>query len=167
MLILERRSSIKDDKLVCESMMSLVIIDINPVNFDFEIMVALNQIARDLFEENGVYGVKFDGQIKYILNASLYPPLGVDYPMTILERAAFYWVRIATKQAYHNGNKRTALLSALAYLDLNGYIFDEEALVHETGKDMYGISVDIANGNLTEANVYDLLFKYSAIKLFE
>lgn len=147
-------------------MLSLARVDIEPANFDYQRLVELNEISRNMFEENGAYGVKFKGQLEYILNASLYPLRGIDYPMTILERSAFYWVRIATKQAYHNGNKRTALLSALAYMDSNGYEFDEYALAQNTGKDMYQISVEIANGRLNEQNIRDLLFEYSAIKLY-
>lgn len=144
----------------------MICVERAPINFDYEILVELNKIARYMFEENGVYGVKFGGQLEYIVNASLYPPMGVEYPMTILERAAFYWVRIATKQAYHNGNKRTALLAALTYLEWNGYELDKVSLEHEIGKTLYEITIDIANGKFNETDIYNLLLEHSVIKLF-
>lgn len=114
-----------------------------------------------MFGEDGIYGVKFEGQLKFILNAAMYPPVGVDYPMTILERAAFYWIQIARKQAYHNGNKSTALLVMLTYLDANGYELNEYSLEKKTAKYTYETTVDIANNKLNEEDVYKLLFEHS------
>lgn len=132
--------------------------------FDYDILIKLNDIARHIFEEAGVYGVKFGGQLDSILNRSLYPIVGYDYPMTIIERAAFYWVEIATKQAFNNGNKRTAFLAALTYLDSNGYKLDTDKF---TSEDLYDISLKIANHELNKQDIYDLIFNNVSIKIFE
>ncbi|KAA8453977.1 type II toxin-antitoxin system death-on-curing family toxin [Weissella paramesenteroides] len=133
------------------------------IDFDYDTLLKLNDTARNIFEEEGVYGVKFGGQLKSILMRSLYPPFDYDYPTTIIERAAFYWVEIATKQAFNNGNKRTAFLAALTYLELNGYELDTSEL---TSKKLYNTSLRIANHELDKDDVYNLIFDSVSIKMF-
>ncbi|WP_243148624.1 Fic family protein [Oenococcus sicerae] len=44
---------------------------------------------------------------------------GVDFHPTIIDKAAFLWYSIATKQLFNNGNKRTAFLSTIMFLKFN------------------------------------------------
>ncbi len=53
--------------------------------------------------------------------------------------AAAYAFHIAENQPFLDGNKKTALVSALAFLDINGYvILDPNGL-------LYSMLIDIAN----------------------
>lgn len=54
---------------------------------------------------------------------------GKDLYETIPEKAAAYGFGIAESQSFNDGNKRTAVIAMLAFLDLNGFEFyqsDEE-----------------------------------------
>lgn len=142
--------------------MHVWVVESEPVNPDLDVLMELNEKARHLFEEDGYYGVKFGGQLESIINRSLWPPFGYDYPTTIIERAAFYWCEIATKQAFNNGNKRTAILMAMNYLNANGYEFNSD---HLSDKELYKLTIKIANKELDKQDVYNLIFNNVSIRL--
>jgi death-on-curing protein len=48
----------------------------------------------------------------------------VDPYPTIFQKAAFMWHRIASAQIFFDGNKRTATIAALSFLQLNGYVIE-------------------------------------------
>jgi prophage maintenance system killer protein len=142
----------------------LLLTDIEPNNHDYLGLVKLNETARSLFEEDGTYGVKFGDQLRSMVYRSTYPPMGADKPMTIIERAAFYWFEIATHQAFHNGNKRTAFLAALSYLDMNGYNFDSATL---TEAKLYQITLKISRGEMALVDIERLLYRSTSIRMHE
>lgn len=51
---------------------------------------------------------------------------GEDAYPTLADKAAAYGYFIAQNQAFHNGNKRTAVLTMVTFLGLNGYEFVED-----------------------------------------
>lgn len=55
---------------------------------------------------------------------------------------------------FHNGNKRTALLSALVFLSLNGY-----SLEADNAEELYDISMDLANKRMTQESLEEYLLK--------
>jgi death-on-curing protein len=68
---------------------------------------------------------------------------GDDLYPTIPEKAGAYGFGIAESQAFIDGNKRTAAIAMLAFLDLNGYDFyqtDEEIeqMFVDLGADVIG-----------------------------
>jgi death-on-curing protein len=68
---------------------------------------------------------------------------GQDLYATVAEKAAAYGFGIAESQAFLDGNKRTATIAMLAFLDLNGYEFyqsDEEIeqMFVDLGADVIG-----------------------------
>jgi death-on-curing protein len=68
---------------------------------------------------------------------------GDDLYPTMAEKAAAYGFFIAESQAFLEGNKRTAAISMLAFLDLNGYDFHQsdaeiEQMFVDLGADVIG-----------------------------
>ena len=62
-----------------------------------------------------------------------------------------YAFHIAENQPFLDGNKRTALVYALAFLDINGYvILDPDGL-------LYSMLIDIANHSAGKSDLADLL----------
>ena len=64
-----------------------------------------------------------------VLEASLAAPKATfsdEYLMNLFEMAATYVVSICFNHPFLDGNKRTAALSALAFMYFNGYELDEE-----------------------------------------
>lgn len=69
----------------------------------------------------------------------------------IFEMAAAYAFHIAENQPFLDGNKRTALVSGLAFLDLNGIvIIDPDGL-------LYNMLIDIANRKADKQDMAELL----------
>lgn len=65
---------------------------------------------------------------------------GNDLYPTVPEKAAAYGFGIAEAQAFLEGNKRTAAISMLAFLDLNGHEF------HQTNEEIEQMFVDLGAG---------------------
>src|SRR5829696_6639768 len=100
----------------------------------------------------GIQGIRDKGLLE---SAVMMPQasFGGEYLHTdLFEMAAAYAFHIAENQPFLDGNKRTALVSALVFLDINGFeVLDDEMK-------LYDAMIAIAN---KEMDKYDLaeLFK--------
>jgi len=95
----------------------------------------------------GIQGIRDNGLLE---SAVMMPQasFGGEYlHQNLFEMAAAYAFHIAENQPFLDGNKRTALVSALVFLDINGYIILDE------GMKLYDAMIAIAN---KEMNKYDL-----------
>ncbi|OIL77776.1 type II toxin-antitoxin system death-on-curing family toxin, partial [Oenococcus oeni] len=104
-------------------------------------MIDLNNQAETIFTEDGIYGLKDRNGLDSVLALMNQETFGRDYYPTIIDKASFLWYTIATKQLFHNGNKRTAFLSALIFLKINFF-----NLIVNNSEKLYKISIDIAEG---------------------
>lgn len=69
----------------------------------------------------------------------------------LFEMSAAYAFHIAENQPYLDGNKRTALVSALVFLDLNGFeILDEDMK-------LYDAMISIANKEMDKYDLAELM----------
>jgi death on curing protein len=77
----------------------------------------------------------------------------IDYTQMddVFEIAAMYAVAIARGHVFNDGNKRTALVSALTYLDTEG------VAVQRSGQ-LEDIMVDVAQGLLNEKDLAEILY---------
>ena len=64
------------------------------------------------------------------------------YP-TIADKAGLYCYNIICNHIFTDGNKRTGLEAALAFLKLNGYRLDKKL----PNKDLYDFIIKVASGN--------------------
>ena len=69
----------------------------------------------------------------------------------IFEMAAAYAFHICQNHPFVDGNKRTALASALVFLDMNG-----ESILYDSDK-LYDAMVSMAAGKLTKSEFADVL----------
>ena len=69
----------------------------------------------------------------------------------VFEVAALYAVAIARGHVFNDGNKRTALVSALTYLDTEGVALKRSGQLED-------IMVDVAQGLVNERDLADILF---------
>ena len=103
--------------------------------------------SKQLDAHGGIHGIRSQSLFE---SAVMTPQasFGGEYlHKDIYEMAAAYAFHIAENQPFLDGNKRTALVSALAFLDINGYIIlDPNGL-------LYSILIEIANHT---ADKYDL-----------
>ncbi|MHA5107695.1 death-on-curing protein [Oenococcus oeni] len=108
-------------------------------------MIGLNNQAETIFTEDGIYGLKDRNGLDSVLALMNQETFGRDYYPTIIDKASFLWYTIATKQLFHNGNKRTAFLSALIFLKINFF-----NLIVNNSEKLYKISIDIAEGRMPQ-----------------
>ena len=103
--------------------------------------------SKQLDAHGGIHGIREQS----LLESAVMTPqasFGGEYlHQDVYEMAAAYAFHIAENQPFLDGNKRTALVSALAFLDLNGFIIlDPDGLLYE-------MLIDIAKHS---ADKYDL-----------
>ena len=107
-------------------------------------LIELNEIAEGILKyESFNNGLKDTDGLKAIIGGVDNSFYGTDVCPTIIDKAVYFWYKIAQKQLFHNGNKRTALLSAIILLTTNGYNFKGYNLRNLDGngvKDLYNIS---------------------------
>ena len=108
-----------------------------------EIDVALAYHNRQIAEHGGTEGLRDEGLLLSALarpqNLNAY---GEDVDISAL--AASYAFGIAKNHPFLDGNKRTALVVSIAFLNLNGFDFDVDP------KETYQKFYDLAQGTISE-----------------
>lgn len=103
-----------------------------------------------LSEEPGLHGdhgsAALEGALSRIDSRILYE--GLD---DVFEIAAMYAVALARGHVFNDANKRTALVTALAYLDSQGFVIERSDALED-------LMVDVAEGAVESAELAALLF---------
>ena len=105
--------------------------------------VVLGYKRRQIAEHGGTEGLRDEG----LLHSALGRPQNLNAygeSVDIAALAASYAFGIAKNHPFIDGNKRTALVVSVAFLNLNGFDFDVEP--PETYRQFY----DLAQGTLSE-----------------
>lgn len=135
-----------------------IVFDIPFQKMDLELFKDLNEKAEKMFREEWFYGIKDADALKALLARVDNGFFGIEpYPTTI-SKAKVFWYTIATKQMFNNGNKRTALLTALTFLRLNGYNLD-----FKDSSELYNISMDLANKIMSEDDLEQYLLQKTQV----
>lgn len=99
----------------------------------------------------GIQGIRDKGLLE---SAVMMPQasFGGEYlHQNLFEMAAAYAFHIAENQPFLDGNKRTALVSALVFLDINGFVVLDE------GMKLYDAMIAIANKEMDKHDLAELL----------
>ncbi len=107
--------------------------------------------SEQLDAYGGIHGIRDQS----LLESAVMTPqasFGGEYlHQDIFEMAAAYAFHIAENQPFLDGNKRTALVSALAFLDINGTI------IMDPSGSLYSALIDIANRTADKSDLAALL----------
>lgn len=123
----------------------------------------LNRKAQDIFKEEGNYYLKEPGIIENLLyRVENSVSFGVNRMPTLINKAAEIWYTIARYQAFSNGNKRTALLSTVDFLQ-NNFLKININPEKQMEKELYGISLKIANGQYDKQKVIEFIETYVTV----
>lgn len=134
---------------------------IAPLYVRYTSLAEYNKQAEKMFAEKSFYGIKDADGLHSLVNQVKQGGFGVDYFYpSILRMAAYYWYTIATKQMFNNGNKRTAFVVALAFLENNGY-----SLSDLTTDDLYQISMNLARSEMSSEDLFAFLQQRARINL--
>lgn len=82
--------------------------------------------ALQLADFGGLEGVRDQGLLESALEQPRATAFGQFLHGDLFEMAAAYLFHVVKNHAFMDGNKRTALLSALVFLDINGISIDRE-----------------------------------------
>lgn len=72
-------------------------------------------------EYGGIHGIRDKGLLESAVMMAQASFGGEYLHQNLFEMAAAYAFHIAENQSFFDGNKRTALVSALVFLDINGF----------------------------------------------
>lgn len=126
----------------------------------------LNKKAQDMFKEEGNYYLKEPGILENLLyRVENSISFGVNRMPTLIYKAAEIWYTIARYQAFSNGNKRTALLATVDFLQ-NSFLKIDISPEKQMENELYGISLRIANGQYDKQNVIEFI-KANAVVNFK
>ena len=129
--------------------------------YSLNTMALINAQAETLFREETTYGVKDRDGVKRILGAVLNGYGNMEFYPGVIKKAAAYWYKIATSQMFHNGNKRTALMSGLYYLVMNGFI-----LKAVDGNSLYRLTLELANERMTQSELESFIRGHVGLRYF-
>ncbi len=107
--------------------------------------------ADQLDAYGGIHGIRDQS----LLESAVMTPqasFGGEYlHQDLFEMAAAYAFHIAENPPFLDGNKRTALVAALVFLDFNGFV------VLDPERKLYAALIDIANKTMDKIDLADLL----------
>lgn len=91
-------------------------------------------------------GVREPTALKMCVNSIDSYAFGEETYPTLNEKSAILFINLVKKHCFHNGNKRTAYMSLIMFLELNGYTLDLDT---DTA---VNLCVDVAtwNGNFDD-----------------
>ena len=135
-----------------------IVIPAEQPSLDLEKLADLNEKSETLLKEEWFYGIKDEAGLKGMLGQVDNGFFGYTPYPTILHKATYFWYTISTKQMFNNGNKRTALLTSLLYLKINGFSFD---ILDEVK--LYNISIQVANKQFSYNQLYQYILRHSYI----
>lgn len=99
----------------------------------------------------GIHGIRDEGLLE---SAVMMPQASFGGELLhhgLFEMAAAYAFHIAENQPFLDGNKRTALVSALVFLDINGFEILDESMK------LYDAMISIANKEIDKYDLAELL----------
>ena len=91
---------------------------------DFRTLVMINREVVALTGDKHEYTEEDEERIKALLKAVEDLDGREDFRAVILDKASLLTFRVASGQNFHEGDKRTALVAGLAFLEMNGFEAD-------------------------------------------
>jgi death-on-curing protein len=100
-----------------------------------------------LHQHGGLQGVREPGYLDLIIEKPFTDFFGGEQYSGIFMKAAVYWHGIATSHCFSDGNKRTATMTALVFLDLNGFELKAD------DDELFEIVIRVATSEITIENL--------------
>ncbi len=102
--------------------------------------------AQQIERYGGAHGVRDQNVVRSALARPLHRRADEE-EADLADFAAAYLMGLVRSQGFNDGNKRTGLASALAFLRLNGHG------LHVAGKELYALTMQAATGEADDAVV--------------
>lgn len=121
----------------------------DPIFLEVEDVLAVHEEQLPVY--GGSAGLRDQGLLESAVAMPAATMGGAFLHAGLFAMAAAYAFHIAQNQPFLDGNKRTGLLAALVFLDLNGFA------VHDPDGELYGAMIAIAERRLGKAGLAALL----------
>ena len=122
---------------------------IAPEFLDLEEVLEIHALQLDEF--GGIAGVRDRGLLESAVEQPRATAFGELLHADLFEMAAAYLFHIAKNHAFLDGNKRTALVAALVFLDINGVSLERD------DERLYELTMAAAEGRADKAQIADQL----------
>lgn len=122
----------------------------------YEVIIRFHEDQIKLY--GGSSGIRDKGLLESALAQPEASFGGVYVHRTIFEKAAAYGYHICKNHPFYDGNKRTALLAMLTFLDVNGWSLKADK------KLLYATVVELASGKLEKEELSSFLENHSEKK---
>jgi death-on-curing protein len=113
--------------------------------------LTMSEVLTILQDQIRRYGGKYGVRDITLLSSAIAMPestFGGKYlHKDIYEQAAAYVFHICQNHPFLDGNKRTAIVSALIFLEINGISIDDP------NEELYGIMMKVANGKIGKQEI--------------
>lgn len=119
----------------------------------YEVIIRFHEDQIKLY--GGSSGIRDKGLLESALAQPKASFGGVYVHRTIFEKAAAYGYHICKNHPFYDGNKRTALLAMLTFLDVNGWSLKADK------KLLYATVVGLASGKLEKEELSSFLENHS------
>lgn len=106
---------------------------------------------EQLVAYGGIQGIRDKGLLESAVMTAQASFGGEYLHQDLFEMAAAYAFHIAENQPFLDGNKRTALVSALVFLDINGFV------ILDAERKLYDAMIAIANKEMDKYDLAELL----------
>jgi len=93
---------------------------------DFDTLTMINREVVSLTAEKHEYTDEDEKRMKRLLKDVEDAATADELDTQVLEKASLLVFRIASGQNFHEGNKRTAIVAGLAFMNMNGLTLDLE-----------------------------------------
>lgn len=110
-------------------------------------IVKINQRSIALFTPNEFSGVKIPGLLESAVHRPQQTLYGEDMHPTLYDKSAVLMHSLVKNHAFHNANKRTAYLSMIMFLSLNG------VSLRVTQEEAINLTLGIATDRLRESDI--------------
>ncbi len=104
---------------------------------------------------NPTYGIKDDNLLKSIPQSIVQNFGGKDLYPTVHDKCSYLWYSLSQYHCFVDGNKRTALVTTIALLALNGYNFEINY------DDLYDICIALASSKLNGDEIKSYLINHT------
>ncbi|MFC4760383.1 Fic family protein [Fructobacillus durionis] len=128
--------------------------------FSVATMKHLNEVAETILKSESLYGLKDLAGLEQILALTNQYTFGREYHPSVIDKSAYLWTALATKQLFHNGNKRTALLTGMLLLERN-FI----TLKYRDVQQLYDLSVALAKREVSEFDLRNFIKENTQLNL--
>lgn len=117
-------------------------------------IITLNVYVINKYSPNEQIGVKEPTALNMLVNVPKQYVFGEEQYPTLELKVANLVRNLVQKHVFYNGNKRTALVTLVVYLKMNGYQFNA------SNEEAANYMVKIATDDLQEADIEQWIKKY-------